>query len=54
MTVTVGRKIIHEDESDSNDDYAEEDDGYYEPLQDYGITMIPKINDALSSGQKEV
>ena len=54
LKVTVGGKIIHEDESNSNDDSTEEKDGYYEPLKDYGITMIPEINDALSSGQKEV
>ena len=54
LKVTVGGKIIHEDESNSDDNSAEEEDGYYEPLQDDGITMIPKINDALSSGRKEV
>ena len=50
----MGGKISHEDESDSEDDSAEEEDGYYEPLQDDDITMIPEINDALSSGRKEV
>ena len=50
----MGGKIIHEYERDSNDDSTEEEDGYYEPLQDDGITMIPKINHALSSGRKEV
>ena len=41
-------KINHEYERDSGDDSAEEEDGYYKPLQDDDITMIPKINDALS------
>ena len=54
LKVTVGGKIIHEDESNSNDVSAEEEDGYYKSLQDDGITMIPKINHALSSGRKEV
>ena len=54
LKVRVGGKIIHEDESDSDDDSTEEEDGYYEPLQDDGITMIPKINDAISSCRKEV
>ena len=53
LEVPVGRKISHKVERDSNDDSAEEEDGYYEPLQDDDITMIPKINDALSSGRKE-
>ena len=39
---------------DSNEDSAEEEDGYCKPLQDDNITMIPEINDALSSGRKEV
>ena len=43
----VGGKISHVDERDSDDDSAEEDDGYYEPLQDDDITMIPEINDTL-------
>ena len=47
-------KISHKDERNSNDDSAEEEDGYYEPLQDDNITMIPGINDALSLGKKEV
>ena len=50
----MGGKIIHQDERDRDDDSAEEEDGYYEPLQDDDITMIPKIKDALSSGRKEV
>ena len=50
----MGGKISHEDERDSDDDSAEEEDSYYEPLQDDDITMIPKINNALSSGKKEV
>ena len=54
LEVPVGGKISHEDEKDSDDDSAEEEDGYYEPLQDNDITMIPEINDALSSGRKEV
>ena len=49
----MGRKISHEDKRNSDDDSAEEEDGYYEPLQDDEITMIPEINDALSSGKKE-
>ena len=48
----VGRKISHKDERDRDNDSAEEEDGYYKPLQDNDITMIPKINDALSSGKK--
>ena len=43
----VGRKISHEDERYSDEDYAEEEDGYYEPLQDDDITMIPEINNTL-------
>ena len=54
LKVPVGGKISHEDEKDSDDNSSEEEDGYYEPLQDDDITMIPKINDALSSGRKEV
>ena len=54
LEVPVGGKISHEDERDSDDYSAEEEDGYYKPLQDNNITMIPKINDALSSGRKEV
>ena len=54
LEVPVGGKISHKDERDSDDDSAEEEDGYYEPLQDDDITMIPEINDALSSGRKEV
>ena len=54
LEVPVVRKISQEDERDSDDDSAEEEDGYYEPLQDDNITMIPEINDALSSGRKEV
>ena len=50
----MGGKISHKDERDSNDDSAEEEDYYYERLQDDDITMIPEINDALSSGRKEV
>ena len=50
----MGGKISHEDERDSDDDSAEEEDGYYEPLQGEDITMIPEINDTLSSGRKEV
>ena len=50
----MGREISHENEINSDDDSAEEEDGYYEPLQDDNITMIPGINDALSSGRKEV
>ena len=42
LEVPVGRKISHEDERDSDDDSAEEEDGYYEPLQEDDITMIPK------------
>ena len=49
----MGGKIIHEYERDSNDDSAEEEDCYYEPLQDYYITMITEINDALSLVKKE-
>ena len=52
LEVPVGGKISHEDERDSDDDSAEEEDGYYEPLQYDDITMIPNINDALSSGRK--
>ena len=44
----MGGKISHEDERDSDDDSTEEEDGYYEPLQDNDITMIHEINDALS------
>ena len=47
LEVPVGGKINHEDERDSDNDSAEEEDGYYEPLQDDDITMIPEINDAL-------
>ena len=54
LEVPVGGKISHEDERDSDDDSSEEEDGYYDLLQDNDITMIPKINDALSSGRKEV
>ena len=54
LEVPVGGKISHENERNSDDDSAEEEDGYYEPLQDDEITMIPEINDALSSGKKEV
>ena len=50
----MGGKISHKDERDSGNDSAEEEDGYYEPLQDDDITMIPEINYALSSGIKEV
>ena len=54
LEVPVGGKISHEDERGRDDDSAEEEDGYYEPLQDDDIPMIPEINDALSSGRKEV
>ena len=54
LEVPVGGKISHEDERNSNDDSAEEEDGYYKPLQDNDITMISEINDTLSSGKKEV
>ena len=54
LEVTVGGDISHKDERNSNDDSAEEEDSYCEPLQDKNITMIPEINDALSSGKKEV
>ena len=47
-------KISHEYERDSNDDYAEVEESYYDPLQDDDITMIHEINDALSSGRKKV
>ena len=50
----MGRKISHEVEIDCDDDSAEEEEGYYEPLQDDDITMMPEMNDALSSGRKEV
>ena len=50
----MGGKISHEDERDSDNDSAEEEDGYYELLQDDDIMMIPEINNALSSGRKEV
>ena len=50
----MGGKISHKDERDSDDDSTEEEDGYYESLQDNDITMIPEINDALSLGRKEV
>ena len=50
----MGRYISNEDEKNSDNDSAEEEDGYYEPLQDDYITMITKINDALSSDKKEV
>ena len=52
LEVPVGGKISHEDERNSDEDSAEEEDGYYEPLQDNDITMIPDINDAFSSGKK--
>ena len=48
----MGRNTSHEYERNSDDDSAEEEDGYYEPLQDDNITMIPELNDALSSGKK--
>ena len=48
----MGGNISHEDERNSDDDSAEEEDGYYEPLQDNNITMIPEINNTLSSGKK--
>ena len=54
MEVPLGGKISHKDERDSDGDSAEKEDGYYKPQQDNNITMIPKINDALSSGRKEV
>ena len=54
LEVPAGGKISHEDERNSDNNSAEEEDGYYEPLQDDDITMIPEINDALSSGRKEV
>ena len=50
----MGGELIHQNESDSDEDTVEEEDGYYEPLQDESITMIPEVNDALSSGRKEV
>ena len=50
----MGGKISHEDERDSDNDSAEEEDGYYEPLQDDDFTMITKINKALSLVKKEV
>ena len=50
----MGGEISHEDERNSDDDSAEEEDGYYKPLQYKDIMMIPEINDALSSGKKEV
>ena len=51
MEVPVGGKISHKDERNSDNDSTEEEDGYYKPLQDGDITMIPEINDALSSGR---
>ena len=54
LEVPVVGNISHEDERNSDDDSAEEEDGYYEPLQDNDITTIPEINNALSSGKKEV
>ena len=50
----MGGKISQEDERNSDNDSAEEEDGYYEPLQDDDIMMIPEINNALSSGKKDV
>ena len=50
----MGGNISHGYERNSDDNSAEEEDGYYEPLQDDNITMISEINDALSSGRKEV
>ena len=50
----MGGNISHKDEKDIDNDSTEEEDGYYEPLQDKDITMIPKINYALSLGKKEV
>ena len=47
----MGGKISHRYERYSDDDSAEEEDGYYEPLQDDDITIIPEIN---SLGRKEV
>ena len=38
LEVLVGRKMSHEDERDSDDYSAEEEDGYYKPLQDNNIT----------------
>ena len=54
MEVPVGGKISHKDERNSDNNSAEEEDGYYEPLQDDDITMIPEINNSLSLGKKEV
>ena len=50
----MGGKVSYEDERNSDNNSAEEEEGYYGPLQDDNITMIPEINDALSSGIKEV
>ena len=50
----MDRKISHKDERYSDDDSTEEEDGYYEPLQDEDITMIPEINKALSLGRMDV
>ena len=52
--VPMGGRTSQKDERYSNNNSAEEEDGYYEPLQDNNIPMIPEINDALSSGRKEV
>ena len=54
LKVPLGGKISHEDERNSDKNSSEEEDGYYKPLQDDNITMIPEKNDALSLCKKEV